>query len=555
VGSRSPRRPPATKRTPEIALEAARYTDLYDLAPVAYFTFDAQGVIQEVNRAGAALLGVPRSDVVGSPFAELVAFARPGDDPLLRHLRRCAEERSSVSDDLAFSTKRGPIETQAISVPVLDPTGGIAAFRTAFIDVSERNEALRELEKALRSEQALRCEIEHRDRASAALADALATSKSQTQVLQIMVEQAREVADADYAALGVSQGPDRPFDPFVSAGIDERVRAAFAHPPRPVGAFGLAAEERRPVRLRDVRESPVFGGFPPGHPVMTSFLGIPVMLGDHVLGGLYVANKRGSSEFTEDDQRALERFALRAGVVCEIARLQGAAQEAVRSRDLAAAIVSHDLRNPLSTIGLACAAMVRGAPGEERRRDRRRIDQIKRAAEHMRRLIDDMFTATMIESGRLSIRSEPTPLPTLFDEARQVLGPTAEARSVRLDFDVEPGLPPVHTDRERILQAVSNLVGNALKFSRAGQTIRVHARRQQGQIVVSVTDEGPGIAPDRLPHIFERYSKGDHGRAGAGLGLYIVQGIVAAHGGRVWAESPLGEGSRFSFTLPTTAPS
>jgi signal transduction histidine kinase len=373
-------------------------------------------------------------------------------------------------------------------------------------------------------------------------------------VLQVIANEARDLVNAEYAALGVSRGSDKPFDPFVYAGVVPQVMEQIGRAPRPVGPFGLAAQERRPVRLKDVRASPVFGGFPPGHPVMTSFLGIPVVLGDSVLGSLYVANKRGSKEFTDEDQWGLERFARAAAIACEIARLQGLMQEAVRSRDLTLAIVSHDLRNPIGTISLACATMMREAPEGEQRRDRRTIERIQRATEHMRHLIDDLFTATTIESGNLAIHREPTAVPVLLGEAERVLGALTEPKSLRLDVHMEAGLPSVRCDRERILQAFSNLVGNAVKFSQPGQTIRIDARKEAGEIVLSVADEGPGIAPDKLPHVFERYFKGDNGKGGAGLGLYITQGIVAAHGGRIWAESRPGEGSRFCFTLPTAGP-
>ena len=533
----------------ELERSRARYTDLYDFAPIAYFTFDTKGVIKEVNLAGAALLGRDRKGVVGHPFDGLVKMKEPS--LFWRHLDRCVAEQGAT-DELEFTSKRGRVETQAISVPVLDPNGDIAAFRTAFIDVTERNEALRERERALQSERVVRRQLEDLDRASGALAESLASSQSPTPaVLQVIVKEARELVDAEYAALGVSQGPDKPFDPFVYAGVPEGLMDRLGRAPHPVGAFGLAAHERRPVRLRDVRESPAFGGFPAGHPTMTTFLGIPLTLGDHVFGSLYVANKRGFKEFTDDDQRALERFALRASIACEIARLQGVAQEAVRSRDLALAIVSHDLRNPISSIALACTAMIHGAPAQERRRDRRRVEQIQRAAEHMHRLIEDLFTATMIESGKLPIRPEVTSVADLVEEARQVLGSLTESKALRLELHVEPALPPVRCDHDRILQALSNLVGNAVKFSRAGQAIRLDARQKHGEVVFSVVDEGPGIAPDQLPRVFERYFKGDHdGKGGAGLGLYITQGIVAAHGGHIWAESRLGAGSTFSFTLP-----
>ena len=127
----------------------------------------------------------------------------------------------------------------------------------------------------------------------------------------------------------------------------------------------------------------------------------------------------------------------------------------------------------------------------------------------------------------------------------------AETRRQTLEVDLSPNLPEVAVDADRIRQVMSNLLGNAIKFTPAGGTIRVSARQQGDTVIVSIVDTGPGIPPEHLSKVFDRFWKGQGTtRTGSGLGLSIAKGIVEAHGGTIWAESELGKGSSFAFTLP-----
>ena len=130
----------------------------------------------------------------------------------------------------------------------------------------------------------------------------------------------------------------------------------------------------------------------------------------------------------------------------------------------------------------------------------------------------------------------------------------AETRRQTLEVDLSPNLPEVAVDADRIRQVMSNLLGNAIKFTPAGGTIRVSARQQGDAVIVSIVDTGPGIPPEHLSKVFDRFWKGQGAtRTGSGLGLSIAKGIVEAHGGTIWAESELGKGSSFAFTLPRAA--
>jgi signal transduction histidine kinase len=174
-----------------------------------------------------------------------------------------------------------------------------------------------------------------------------------------------------------------------------------------------------------------------------------------------------------------------------------------------------------------------------------------RATKRMLGLIDDLLDLASIEAGRLSVETREESVTELATAAIELLQPVAVQKGASLRWTEGEVLPPVRADRRRVQQVLSNLIGNALKFARAGGSVAVSARASASEVVLEVADDGPGIAPEHIPHLFERFWKapGD-ARAGTGLGLYIVRGIVNAHGGRVWAESTPGRGARFYFTLP-----
>jgi PAS domain S-box-containing protein len=230
------------------------------------------------------------------------------------------------------------------------------------------------------------------------------------------------------------------------------------------------------------------------------------------------------------------------------------AETAVRTRDEVLAIVSHDLRNPLNTISLAVGALESGdVPAAE---EARTIQVVRRAVDRMNRLIADLLDVARLEGGqRLAIQTEPVDVRAVVVETCDGLKTEAERRLQRLECQVDDTLPPVHGDKHRLIQVLTNLVGNALKFTAENGRVTVAARKDDaGNVVVSVTDSGPGIAPEHLAQVFNPYWQARQtARLGAGLGLAIAKGIVEAHGGHIWATSTPGTGSTFAFSLPPLA--
>jgi signal transduction histidine kinase len=214
------------------------------------------------------------------------------------------------------------------------------------------------------------------------------------------------------------------------------------------------------------------------------------------------------------------------------------------------AIVSHDLRTPLSTISLGTTLLEDASQGQEDRTQV--IEIIKRAADRMERLIKDLQEMGRLDAGRtLRVDVRSVELATLLREACEALHIQAGAKQQEVSCDLPAPPIAVSADPDRICQVLGNLIGNAIKFTPRGGRIVLAARREGREVRVSVTDQGPGIPEADLPRVFEPYWQAQGtARLGAGIGLKIAKGLVEAHGGRIWVESKMGEGTTFSFTLP-----
>ena len=212
------------------------------------------------------------------------------------------------------------------------------------------------------------------------------------------------------------------------------------------------------------------------------------------------------------------------------------------------AIVAHDLRNPLHIILSAAARMPPSPPDEK---GRNYVEFIQRSAREMNCLVDDLLDVSNMESGNFAVQRAPVDLRTVLKEARDRFGMAAQERNIILDYEVETGVSSVSADRGRLLQVIGNLLGNAFKFTPEGGRVLLRAFAREGRVEITIRDSGPGIAPENLPHIFERFWRTDRGaRSGAGLGLTICKGIVEAHNGRIWAESSVGVGTTFHVSIP-----
>lgn len=227
---------------------------------------------------------------------------------------------------------------------------------------------------------------------------------------------------------------------------------------------------------------------------------------------------------------------------------------ALAARDDFLGMVSHDLRSLLGGIALSAELQIRTATGDEAgRRTLRTAEKIQRLAARMNRLIGDLMDAASIEAGRLAIAPRGADARAVIHEALEVFKPAASAKGILLRT-TDDGPLQARFDHDRVLQVLTNLLSNAIKFTGERGTISVEAVTAGSGVRFSVTDTGAGIAADHLSSVFQRFwQAADGDRRGLGLGLFISKCIVEAHGGRIWVESAIGQGSTFFFELPELA--
>lgn len=281
----------------------------------------------------------------------------------------------------------------------------------------------------------------------------------------------------------------------------------------------------------------------------TSALFLPLIARGQLIGVLTFL--RANRKFDVDDLGFAEDLARLAALALDNSQLLDAVRASLRSREEMMGVVSHDLRNPVAAVKMLSRAVLNAGDGVADGA-KENLSLIAEAADQMDALIRDLLDLTRIDVGQLQLAPEPVDPSRLLDEALRTLRPLVDDKKIRFDVSIEKGLPEVRADTERVQQVISNLVGNAMKFTPSGGSITIAARRDGSDVVFSVADTGSGIAEDQLPKVFDRYWQSTRtDRQGAGLGLAIAKGIVEGHGGQIWVESKPGRGTRVEFSLPS----
>jgi signal transduction histidine kinase len=279
---------------------------------------------------------------------------------------------------------------------------------------------------------------------------------------------------------------------------------------------------------------------------------MPIASAGRTLGALSLLMIEPKRAFNADSLALADKFAQPVALALVNAELYRAAQRANLAREEILNVVSHDLRNPLSAIAM-CASVL-----QESQPDRREADglvvTITESVEAMNRLIQDLVDVASIERGQLSLERGPTTGARVVDRAMHMFAVEAKQHGIAFERFVSPETPQLVVDESRIVQVLTNLIRNAIKFTPDGGRIEVSAAAVDGGVRFSVRDNGPGIDPSMHQRVFDRYWQRSEGarKRGTGLGLSIARGIILAHGGRIGLGSEPGAGSEFHFWLPSS---
>jgi len=523
----------------------ARQRDLIELAPDAFFLADLDGRFMDVNQAACRMLGYQREELLSKTVADVVL---PEDMLRLAAVRATLLSPGKANmGEWRHRRKDGTVVTVEVSSKIL-PGGRWQAFVR---DITDRKRAVAE-RKRIEEEQRFLAE------AGAVLATSLDFEQTLTTLGRLMV---RDLADWCVV------------DIFENANRANRMKVASARPdPAQVGAAleELRIDRRLPHLARQVLE--------PRRPYLMervtpetlasltqseehlhllraldpqSIMGLPLAIRGQLIGVMILISATPDRIYGRDDMRVAEPVAELAAFAIEHGRLYQTALNATQLRDEVLGVVAHDLRNPAATIIMQATAMKRRGR-EPERRNQKAIDSILRTARRMNSLIDDLLDVTLIEAGQLRIDYARLPTRQLILDAVEPQRPLASSGAIDLVLQLADDLPDVRGDQDRLTQVLANLIGNAVKFTPVEGRVTIGAASRDSEVLFWVADTGCGIAPEGLPHVFDRFwqaVKGAH--HGVGLGLPVARGIVEAHGGHIWVESILGRGTIFFFTVPT----
>jgi len=326
------------------------------------------------------------------------------------------------------------------------------------------------------------------------------------------------------------------------------------------GIIGRVVRTGPPELVEDVENDPDYAPVVPG---MVAQLTVPIRREDQIVGVIVLE----SSQQGRLDRDALElvtRLADHAAIAIENARLFEQVRQANEAKTDFISFVSHELKQPMTSIKGYADLLVKGAAGELNDAQRGFLETVRSNTDRMNKLVSDLLDISRIESGRIRLEFRRLPVDQVIEDALRTIRRQIEGKQQTLGVNVSPDLPLVWGDRDRVVQILTNLVTNAHKYTPEGGGIAICAKKwsdgrngvAQGEFIMcSVSDTGIGISPEDQERMFTKYFRADDPAvmsvAGTGLGLVITKSLVELHGGEIWVESELGKGSTFAFTIPT----
>lgn len=380
---------------------------------------------------------------------------------------------------------------------------------------------------------------------------ALNSRLSLDEVLQTLLDSAREVIRARYAALGILDSSGKTLERFLHSAIDPEAVIRIGRWPTGGGTLGIMLRDARTVRLRNLQEHDAFAGYPEGHPDMRSLLGVPIRIGNRVFGNLYLAEKVGGDEFGPEDEELAELLAAQAAVAVENAHL-------AEQRSQFLAIVNHEIKNAAAGV-VGWTDRLRKITADTEGRVHEAASYAYEGAQQLHRLVVDLLDLSRIEARQLELDVRGADLRALIREVVATVRPSAERQEIELGVSGLEERTIVQTDATRVRQILLNLLSNSIKFTKRGGRVELTLGTCEDGWCITVRDTGPGVDPALRERVFEAYraSSVRTPKSGAGLGLAISRELARVLGGELSYVDDEQPGACFQLRLPakpTTIP-
>jgi PAS domain S-box-containing protein len=536
-----------------------RYRDLVENANDIVYTMDLNGNLTSINKAAELITGHKRPDLLSKNLGEFITPESMETTRQMLERKLLGEERTNY--EMEFKTPDGRELTLEISSKLMLKEGQPSSVQGIARDITTRRRAEESLRQA--DQRALSTYERLLDRVSG-LAQMFGTARDLAAIFRALKE--FTLVSVPCQGLFVSlYDPARDMRTAVYGWADDVELDTSQLPPMPVTASG---PNSRAVRTNQVVITSDYMEETRGHPAVLvgpdnglrpqSSLAAPMSLMGRVIGTIEVQTYDRDA-YSEEHATAMRMAANLAAVAIENVRLlerestaRAAAEESNRLKDEFLATVSHELRTPLTAI-LGWSRMLES--GLETEMAARAIETIKRNAKAQAQIIDDILDVSRIITGNLHLELHPIELAPVLESAINVVRPTAEAKGIQIESDLEREPAVVSGDVNRLQQVFWNLLSNAVKFTPAGGKVTLSVRQLDSEVELEITDTGQGIEPGFLPFVFDRFRQADststrqHG--GLGLGLAIARQLIEIHGGHIGATSDgAGKGATFRLRLP-----
>lgn len=551
-----------------LAQTTRRYEALFNESATGIVRIDRSGHVLSINPFALTMLGYREHEVVGNNVAMFTpaSISAHHDSFLANFLAGSEPKVIGRGREVEALHKEGHLIPVHLAVNAIhNEHGEVAEFLGILTNLTEVYDATQQIHK----EQSL-LKVLHQG-----ITDYQALM-SVEQLWTFLMEALRELTDSDYALIGEVLPTDTTNTLKIHAITDlswsdesknlmERLRSGDMILTNPNSLLGRVFAYGDVVMTDDVYNHTQRGGFPPGHPRLANYLGVPIVSGDNLIGMFAIANSKQPlnqtlldwlQPFTDTCALLINLYrqmAEREQVTCDLATARDQAEQANKAKSEFLSSMSHELRTPLNAILGFAQLLAKGRRDPLSEKQQRQVNQIEKSGQHLLSLINEVLDLAKIEAGHMTLSLEPMLIDNVLDDACTTLEANMDAANITLTRHSESPVCMVLADYTRVKQVLLNLLSNAIKYNRANGTIHINIESMGSELKVSVIDSGYGIAPERQHELFEPFNRLDAeygGIEGTGIGLAITRELVERMKGSLGVASQTNIGSTFWFTLP-----